>query len=279
MAVQRQKTESYQPRTVIWRESNYEVHLGQVLGVLDFDNNFDNTFQKWKLMIQFITDVMEAINQEIIPLKSAKREDLMPNKVAIAKMDKIWNENTYLGVVKNHDNTQILLREFFYEQPSAIYVHTDEKGKVLDEYTREIVPFPKLKNMNPIGEIADPNSWGIQIRESMALRYAFQGANYATIINDGRFVHNLSDGLIPKFEAHEIKSLIKRTYILHRPVYNAIMDILPKYFNQNYFVFAGNIQKIMKWMQDEDIDLSDIIDGGNVRNIESKNRTDNNQQE
>ena len=277
---QNQKSESYQPRSVIWRESNYEVHLGQVLGVLDFDNNFDNQFQKWKLVMQFITDVTEAIKQEIIPLKKAEREDLMPNKEAISKMDKIWNENTYLGVVKNHDNTQILLRELFYDQPDEVFELKDENGKLLDEYVREIIPLPKLKNMIPIGEISDTNFWGIQIRESMALKYAFQGANYATIINDGKFVHNLSDGLIPKFENYEMKSVIKRTYILHRPVYNAIMDILPKYFNQNYFIFAGNIQKIMKWMQDEDIDLSDIIDGGNVRNVEvrdeSKSRTENN---
>jgi len=276
---QNQKSESYQPRTVIWRESNYEVHLGQVLGVLDFDNNFDNQFQKWKLVIQFITDVIEAIKQEIIPLKKAEREDLIPNKDAIAKMDKIWNENTYLGVVKNHDNTQILLRELFYDKPDVVYQLKDESGKILDEFYREIIPLPKLKNMIPVGEISDKESWGIQIRESMALKYAWQGANYATIINDGKFVHNLSDGLIPKVDAQDMKSIIKRTYILHKPVYNAIMDILPKYFNQNYFIFAGNIQKIMKWMQDEDIDLSDIIDGGNVRNIESKSRTDYNKQE
>jgi len=81
------KSDSYQPKTVIWRESNYEVHLGQVLGVLDFDNNFDNQFQKWKLMIQLITDVQEAIKQDIIPLKTKGKIDLIPNPEAIDKMD------------------------------------------------------------------------------------------------------------------------------------------------------------------------------------------------
>jgi len=253
MANKQQKSDSYQPQTVIWREHNYEVHLGQVLGVLDFDNNFDNQFQKWKLMIQFITDVQEAIKQDIIPLKSKGMEkELMPNPIAIMKMEKIWNETTYLGVVKDHNNTQVLLREFFYEKPSPIYIHKDETGKILDTYKREVIPFVKLKNMLPVGEI-DSDYWGIQIKESMALRYAWQGANYATIINDGKFVHNLSDGLIPKIEARDMKSLVKRTYILHRPVYNAIMDILPKYFNQNYFIFAGNVQRIMKWMKEQDM--------------------------
>jgi len=177
----------------------------------------------------------------------------MPNRQAISKMDKIWNGQTYLGIIKNHDNTQILLRELFYDKPDSLYQLKDESGKILDEFFREVIPLPKIKNMIPVGEISDKDSWGIQIRESMALRYAWQGANYATIINDGKFVHNLSDGLIPKIDAQDMKSIIKRTYILHKPVYNAIMDILPRYFNQNYFVFAGNIQKIMKWMKEQDM--------------------------
>lgn len=251
MAGSNQKSESYQPKTVIWREVNYESHLGQVLGVLDYDTNFDNTFQKWKLMMQFIDDVTEAIQQDIIPLKSKDKLSLIPNREAIMKMDKIWNGQTWLGVIKNHSTTQILLRELFYKYPKETYELKDEKGKLLDTFKREIIPMPKLKNMIPIGEI-DSDYWGIQIRESMPLRYAWQSANYATIINDGKFVHHLSDGLIPKFDARDMKSMVKRTYILHRPVYNAIMDILPKFFNKNYFIFAGNVQKIMKWMKEED---------------------------
>jgi len=254
-----QKSETFQPRSVIWREPNYEVHLGQVLGVLDFDNNFDNQFQKWKLMIQFINDVEEAIKQEIIPLKPKNKMELVPNPNAIDKMLKIWYGQTYLGVIKNHDGTQVLLRELFYEKPDSVYNHTDENGKILDTFTREIIPMPKLKNMVPIGEI-DSEYWGIQIRESMSLRYAWEGANYATIVNDGKFVHHLSDGLIPKIEGRELNSLIKKTYILHRPVYNSIMDILPRFMNQNYFIFAGNVQKIMKWMKEEDMNWLSELD-------------------
>jgi hypothetical protein len=190
-----QKSETFQPRSVIWREPNYEVHLGQVLGVLDFDNNFDNQFQKWKLMIQFITDVQEAIKQDIIPLKKKDKLELRPNPEAIDKMQKIWNGQTFLGVIKNQDGTQVLLRELFYQRPSEVYEHTDEKGKVLGTYMREIIPMPRLKNMIPIGEI-DSEYWGIQIREAMSLKYAWEGANYATIINDGKFIHNLSDGKV-----------------------------------------------------------------------------------
>ncbi len=93
----------------------------------------------------------------------------------------------------------------------------------------------------------------------MSLKYAWEGANYATIINDGKFIHNLSDGLIPKIEGHDLNSIVKKTYILHRTVYNSIMDILPKFMNQNYFIFAGNVQLIMKWMKEEDMNwLSDL---------------------
>ena len=249
-----QKSDVYQPKTVIWREPNYEIHLGQELGVLDYDNNFDNTFQKWKLMIQFIDDVMEAIKQEIIPLRSKKRLDLVPNSVAIMKMDKIWYGETYLGVIKNHNETKVLVRDLFYEVPDNFYELKDESGKVIDTFTREIIPMPRLKNMVPVGEIS-ADTWGIQIRESMCLRYAWETANYTTIVNDAKFMHHLSDGSIPKFEQQDMKSIVIRTSILHREVYNAIMDILPKWFNKNYFIFAGNVQKIMSWMKEQDTSL------------------------
>ncbi len=275
MAGSRQN-ETYQPKTVIWRESDYKVHLGQVLGVLDYDNNFDNTFQKWKLMIQFIEDVMEAIKQEIIPLKAMEKLDLMPNAVAISKMNKIWHGDTFLGVVRNHESTKVLFREFFYDKPNNYYELKDESNKVIDTFKREVIQSPKLKDLIPVGEI-DSDNWGIRVKESMPLKYAWEGANYATIINDGKFVHHLSDGLLPKFDARDMKSMIKKTQIIHRPVYNTWMDILPRFFNKNYYIFAGNVQKIMKWMEDEDTDVSDLIDAGDATKSESTESTENNQ--
>ncbi len=245
------KDDSYQPKQVIWREKDYEVHIGQVLGVLDFDTNFDNAFQKWKLTMQFIEDVKEAIRQEIIPLKEKnKLHELEPDAEAIRKMEKIWHGTTWLRVVMDSNSSRILARELFYEEPDETYEHKDEKGKLLGTYPCEVIRMPKLKNMIPIGEISS-EYWGIQIRETMPLKYAWQGANFATVVKDGKFIHNLSDGLVPKIEASDMNSVIKVTYILNRAVYNGIMDILPMFFNRNYFIFAGNMQKILKWMKEE----------------------------
>ena len=114
--------------------------------------------------------------------------------------------------------------------------------------------------MLPVREIRE-EVWGIQIREPMALKWAWQGANYGTIVNDGKFTHYLSDGAIPKFEADDMESEILQTYILHRPVYFAIMDILPEYFRKYYFIFAGNVQKIMTWMSDLEMEgFGDLIE-------------------
>ncbi len=255
MAGNSTKSDTYQPKTVIWRDINYEVHLGQVMGVLDYDTNFDNTFQKWKLMMQFIEDVVEAIKQDIIPIKSKNKPEFLPDQKAIDRLNSIWHGQTFLKVTKNQENTKVLQRQLFYDdEPDSFYELKDENGKLIDTYPAEVIPMPRLKNMIPIGQI-DSDYWGVQIRETMALKYAWQNANYATIINDGKFVHNLSDGLVPKIEASDLDSLVKRTYILHRPVYNAIMDILPRFFNKNYFIFAGNVQKIMKWMKEDDTSL------------------------
>ena len=244
------KTETYQPKTVIWREADYLIHLGQVMGVCDFDNNFDNTFQKWKLIRRFISDVMENIKHGAIPLVDKKRLDLLPDPVAIDKMIKIWNGQTYLGLILSHDRTKVLLKELFFEKPDPIYQHKNNDGKVVDEYEREIIIMPKLKNMVPVGEIS-AETWGIQIRETMQLKYAWAGSNYATVVNDGKFIHHLSDGSIPKIDPEDMNSLVKRTYILSRPVYHQIMDILGESFEDQYSIFTANIQKIMKWMKED----------------------------
>lgn len=251
MASSNQKSDSYQPKTVIWREKDYEAHIGQVMGILDYNENFNNEFQRWKLVMQFIEDVKEAIRQEIIPLKEDNKEqELTPDPVAIMKMEKIWHGTTWLRVIMDHDSSRVLGKEFFYEEPSEQYEHRDENGKLLDTYPCEVIKMPKLKNMIPIGEISS-EYWGIQIRETMPLKYAWQGANFATVVKDGKFIHNLSDGLIPKIDANDMNSMIKVTYILNRAIYNAIMDILPLFFNKNYFIFAGNMQKILKWMKEK----------------------------
>ena len=69
---------------------------------------------------------------------------------------------------------------------------------------------------------------------------------------------------MPKFQQSDMSSLTMRTSMIHRPVYNAIMDILPKFFNQNYFIFAGNVQRIMSWMGDYENTDDDDYDSDNL---------------
>ncbi len=255
MAGSNKKDDSYQPKQVIWREKDYEVHIGQVLGVLDFDTNFDNSFQKWKLTMQFIDDVREAIRQGIIPLEAkGKLQELTPDEDAIRKMEKIWHGTTYLRVIMDTNTSKVLAQELHFDEPDDTYEHKDENGKLLGTYPCEVIRLPKLKNMIPIGAI-DTEYWGIQIRETMPLKYAWQGANFATVVKDGKFIHNLSDGLVPKIDASDMNSMVKVTYILSRAVYNSIMDILPMFFNKNYFIFAGNMQRILKWMHEDNTSL------------------------
>ncbi len=71
------------------RSPNYNEHNQQVLGVLDFDKNFDNEFQEFKLVMKYVAETLEAIKQELIPLKKHDKMDLYPNKVAIDRLDKI----------------------------------------------------------------------------------------------------------------------------------------------------------------------------------------------
>ena len=89
------------------RSSNYVDVIQQRLGTSDFDLNFDNEFQEFKLIMKFKDEIIEAIKQEVIPLKRNKRLDLHPDKQAIERLDKIWHGRCYLAFLFNEEATQV----------------------------------------------------------------------------------------------------------------------------------------------------------------------------
>lgn len=262
----------FQPKTVIWREVDYAHHLGQVLGVLDYDQNFDNGFQKWKLAMSFVDDVKVNISNGVIPLEEkGMMDELYPDTNAMFKMDTIWHGNTFLGIVKNQDRTNVVRKELFYKRPED-YFEVELDGEI-HEFPREIIPLPKLKNLVPVRQIKD-ETWGIQVREPMEWRHATEGSQYGTIINDGNFQWQTSQGLIPKIEPDDMEGYGKLTYIYSRPVYFELMDILGTWFDKNYQIFAGDVHKIMVWMNNLKLQDEDFDDDNNTQQSTSKFRKD-----
>ncbi len=240
------------PSKFLPRSQNFSDVIQQRLGTSDYDLNFDNEFQEFKLIMKFKDEVEEAIKQEVIPLKKKDKLDLYPDKTALDRIDKIWNGRCWYAKIYNEEQTKIVQSVFCYNEPV---------GDV------KIIPIPKLKNMVPVRQIKE-DTWGIQVREPWALAYAWEGASYATIVNDANFSYHLMEGSIPKIKQEDMYSLSKRTSIYHRPVYFALMDDLTYFFRKNSNVFLINMQKINKWMIEvEQLSLFETL---NLEQVEAK---------
>jgi len=220
-----------QAKTIVWHPVDFADYIQQVMGVLNYNEDYDQFFSKAKNAISILEEIQEAIKQGVINLKGSSISGL--DETAFNHVLKIWRGRCYLVV--NRANDDNIIRTFVYERPQ-------EKPFL------EIIPLPSLQNMIPVGNI-DQETWGIQIRESIPLKYAFDGCEYASIVNEGGFMHKLSDGSFPKFQRDEMESLTKQTYVVSRPYFNTIMDIEKKFFYKNWNVLKINIHRILQHMK------------------------------
>ena len=222
------------------------------MGIIDFDQGFDNEFQQFKLIMKLMVEVKEAINQKTLDF--GDNEKLLPDKEVETKLDKIWNGNCFLLIKRNEDGSRVIAKKFAYDIP--------------DDDWDEIIPLPKLRNMIPINQLAD-DTWGIQIREAGTLKVYWEGADWGTIVNDGHFAHYTSEGTIPRIESWEIDSIKKKTTIIHRPVYHKLMEDFTINFQELWAILANNYQRIIDYV-DSGIKELDELEAENKLLLEKK---------
>ncbi len=105
----------------------------------------------------------------------------------------------------------------------------------------ELVPLPKFRNMIPNQKVAD-DTMLIQIREPMPLKYAFERANYQSLIQEANL--QFMDGR-PKFTYDEMDSMTVKSYHISRSVFNSLMEDFEFFFNQNWNYISVEFQKII----------------------------------
>lgn len=257
-----QESERYQPKSVIWRESGYTNHIKAVQGVSDFHESFDNEFSEFKTFIKLVNDTVYAIQFNALNVK--KVLDNIPFDFYVSKLFKLWSGNCFFGIVETNNKIK---KDFLYEiddnsffasrgeQYNRTYIKTNK-----EDYF-ELIRLPKLQNMVPVGQIKD-DTWGIQIREEIPIKYAFSGVSYDTVINDGVFAFRSMSGLVPKFSQSEMRSLNLKSYIIARGVYNHIMT---EYKNEFYPIY-GMLQATNQL-------IIDFIDEGDLTSIIPKQKT------
>jgi len=256
----------YQPKTVIWRTDIVD-HIEAVMGVLDFDQNFDNEYQKFKLAMNFVKEVQVNIKRKVIDLKE-QYDKLKPRREPIYKMDRIWNGGCWLGVIRDKNEIRVVRREFFYEEPPSTFKVKDFDGKWID-WKREVIEMPKYKKLAPIQQLKD-DTWGIHQRNIMDTKRAWEASQYGTVVEDGKFKFNTSQGQIAKFEANEMNEATNRTNIISRPVHYELSDICSYWMNENFLEFMSDMQGIRDFLRNEKRRRSDTSDDDVYNNDEEE---------
>lgn len=227
-------SEAFQPKSVLVRNADFTQYISTGQGIIDFDSFYDNEMAKNKFIIKFVNQVKLAIDTKVCKVP---KDFKFPDEYA-DRLDKIWNGNAFYGI-----NQDPFRRKFLYYYPSN------------DEY-QEVIPLPKFKNMIPVNKIADETLL-IQVREEWAMRYAVEGSSYVSLINNGGFMHGMSDGGMPMFSEDDMESLTLKTYYYSRPVYNSLMNDFEHFFNDSWNHISIEFQKIIDFagmgeMGDED---------------------------
>ena len=223
--------EHKQPKSVLWHSSNPSDFLKQNMGMIQANSLYNNEFLQASEVWKFTKQVIELVNQNVIDLR--KKPELELNQDAISKLDKIYNGGCFLVTNYVDDNRfKIKSWSFLYHYP--MNVSPDD-----------VQELPSMKSLNPTKTI-DSKDWAISIRASIPFRFAFAGYDYSTIIQQGNFIQKFSDGIVARFEEHDLNALHLTTHDVSKKYFNTTLEVLKKFWLQQWIILFANIHKIIE---------------------------------
>jgi len=227
--------ENKQPKSIIWHPSNVSDFLKQQLGMINANSLYNNFFLESSEVWKFVTQVQELISQNVIDIQ--EKPELQLNKEAVQKLDKIYNGRCYL-ITNYADDMRFKIAswKFVYEKP------TDVSPDLVQE-------LPAMKDLNPTKTI-DSKDWAISIRASIPFRYAFASYDYATVIQQGNFIHKFSDGIMPLFQESDIHSLHLSTHDVSKKYFNTTLAVLKKFWLKQWTVLFVDVYRIIIHLDD-----------------------------
>ncbi|MCV0372650.1 MAG: hypothetical protein K5793_03755 [Nitrosarchaeum sp.] len=226
------KDKTFQPQSLIIHSPDYVENLQRQLAVINFDVAYSNFFPQCELAMKIIYMVEEAIKQKIIDL--SKRPDLMLNESSVYRLKRLWDGDCFIGINDRQRDTET----FFYDKES-IYTC----GLEFDE----IIPIPALDNMAPIGQLKQKTLL-VQITQSIPCCYAWQGMNYAVLVEEGNLKVQTIEGISPLITREDMESTTKYTFLISRDVYHRLMKKMKNKFIIHWSVIYNNIHQIIEYM-------------------------------
>ena len=222
---------TFQPQSLIIHSPDYVENLQRQLAVINFDQAYANFFPQCELAIKIIHQVEDAIEQGIIDL--SENPELKLNKDTVYKLTKLWDGDCYITIIDRNPDTEL----FHYGKETIDYNIPD----------LEVIPLPALDNMTPIGQLKQKTLL-VKISESMPLRYAWQGMNYAVIVEEGNFKVHTKEGAVPTITKDDMDSMTISTEDISRNVYNRIIKKQKNKFIIHWSTVYNNIHKIIEFM-------------------------------
>lgn len=226
--------ENRQPKSVLWHSSNVVDFLKQNMGMIQANALYNNEFLQASEVWKFVQQVLELINQNVIDLR--KKPDLKLDRNAVEKLDKIYNGGCYL------------LKHYSDDYHFKIDSWTFHYEKLTNVSSDDIQQLPAMKAMNPTKTI-DSKDWGISIRQTVPIKYAFSGYDYATLISQGKFFNSFSDKIVPRFEESDLNKTHLSTHDVSKNYYNNTLDVLKKFWLKNWVILFVNIHKIIEYLE------------------------------
>lgn len=202
----------------------------QIMGVVTGLHDYDKFFLMANLFMKFVQEVEEAKRQGLFKDNVFKREtdqSIEEIKVdvesdIIAKLKIVWYGNVYFVVHRHPDRPwKVTKRETFFHKPKQ-------------RPNMEIIKLPALKNMNPLTDIRSV-SWGIEIREDFPVKYAYEDMDFEQVVLQGGLSKKFMDGTFPYFRSQQdIENSTARTYVLAKPIFFTIIEILEMVFMSQF---------------------------------------------
>jgi len=214
-----------QPKSLIWHPPKFPDHMMQTTGVLDSFDDFDHSFLKWTLAMQYYKQMIGAYKRGMIGRgeyfygikKNAVELNLEPWK----KMQHIWYYG--LDILNQYDASDTTIIAWCPLYKPIDYLKDHQK----------LVHLPSLKKMNPVGQLAD-ETLGVKIRELVPLNLAWEGHDVATMVTTGNWFYSYGNSQVPMFSRPEDVALSDAyTYWVSRDFFSSAIDILEREFNDN----------------------------------------------
>lgn len=156
------------------------------LGIVDGETGFDRYFKGTNGFIRVLTMAQTYVNRGLLFSKKGKENAI--NQVYLQRLRQIWHGPTWKIVIRDPNDLGRIL------QVKIAYQHYNLPSNI------ESIPFPALKNMNPLDQIKS-EKFLLRMRQPVKISDALGGMDYKQVVLQGKWYHAYKFNFKPLFHS------------------------------------------------------------------------------